>query len=77
MRTRSYSRAAIALATAGVTQADVAAHMGVSKMAVSHWLAGRRRPPAELRAALERIVGPVNAAEVLTLIERQEEVMAA
>jgi hypothetical protein len=67
-RLSTVSPAAMALAQAGATQADIACDLGTTAMAVSHWLAGRRQWPPELQIALEKTVGEHDAARVLDLI---------
>lgn len=47
----------IALRRADATLSDVATPMGVSRAAVSMWLAGRRPAPRELRDALTDLLG--------------------
>ncbi len=61
---------------AGATQADVAAIMGTSTVAVSRWLGGKRRPPDELRGVLKRLVGNEAAECVMARIVEPEEVAA-
>lgn len=45
------------LSKAGMTQAELAARLGVSPGAVSHWVTGRKRVTAELCPEIERLTG--------------------
>jgi predicted transcriptional regulator len=56
------------LRQAGSSRAAVAALMGVTPQAITGYLSGRRRPPADLPDALEASVGPDVAAQILATI---------
>jgi predicted transcriptional regulator len=56
------------LRQAGSSRVAVAGLLGVTPNAVTGYLSGRRRPPADLPDALEASVGPVVAAQILATI---------
>jgi hypothetical protein len=47
--------------------------MGTSQVSVSRWLAGERRPPEGLPAALAQVTGAEDAARILALVHPREE----
>ena len=75
-RIRTYSPAALALAGAGTTQAQLAELAGCSVMAVSRYLAGHRSMPDTFTEALSELVGPEDAGRILAVIPQPEAVPA-
>ena len=64
MSQRPRSQGAVLLVRTGQTQDAIAAEIGVSRVAVSHWMAGTKRPAAPARKLLaERFKVPVEAWE--------------
>jgi predicted transcriptional regulator len=60
--------AARVLLAEGVTQCEVAKHLGVSRRCVGLYLDGRRRTPTRLPEVLRSLIGEDGAANVLTRI---------
>jgi predicted transcriptional regulator len=56
------------LRQAGSSRAAVAALMGVTPQALTNYMSGRRRPPADLPDALEASVGPDLATQIVATI---------
>jgi hypothetical protein len=66
------NRGAIALHSAGITTAPIAAHYGLTTSAVTTWLAGRGKAPADFLEVVETLAGKqaaVTLAEIVTLRE--------
>lgn len=62
------SPAALVLAARGITQARLAARLGVSTGAVTRYLGGSRTPPPELIPAIRALMGVDAAAEVAAIL---------